>query len=183
MRDYLSWKTIYSWQKVLFFNVRPTTTYLERPHFYGQWGGLSKQVQLYQMLEQARWKACFFTWGCYLWYWRNTWKVSWPVVAQWQPWAWGAAGFFPDWLAPLSPATPAWRHSNLAEDKTQIKNYRRSIIPNSSIHARHECFNNTVVPLLTTSYVKTALIIHVIKHLIWSQSAIFVSYWTCWTFI
>ena len=50
MRDHLSWKTRHSWQKNLHLNItEPVTraTCLERPHFYGQLGGLSRQVLLY----------------------------------------------------------------------------------------------------------------------------------------
>ncbi len=53
MRDHLSSKTTDFWQtEAQHFNdnehhLTPKTTCLERPHFYGQWGGPSRQVLLY----------------------------------------------------------------------------------------------------------------------------------------
>ncbi len=54
MRDHLSWKTTHFWQKALHFNITEPVTktkyhldHLDRPHFCGQWGGLSRQILLY----------------------------------------------------------------------------------------------------------------------------------------
>ena len=46
MRDHLSWKTSYSWQVSIsmYLDLSSKITCLEKPHLYGQWGGLSKQV-------------------------------------------------------------------------------------------------------------------------------------------
>ncbi len=50
LRDHMSWRTTYSWQKVPHFSTIDPVTKDHRSWetiFYGQWGGLSRQVLLY----------------------------------------------------------------------------------------------------------------------------------------
>ena len=52
IRGHLSWTTRYSWQQVPHFSTTETkTTSLERPHVYGKWGGLSRLVVLYIVIQ------------------------------------------------------------------------------------------------------------------------------------
>ncbi len=39
-------------------NLSPKTTCLERPYFYGQWGGLSRQVLLYREMQVLTARKC-----------------------------------------------------------------------------------------------------------------------------